>query len=85
LDDGHGLDDGPWLVFGTLLLGATMLLYDGAPDYPGPDRLWALVERHRVTTLGLSPTLVRTCSNTASRRCVPQLSSLRKFGSTGEP
>ena len=43
---------GPWLVFGTLLLGATMMLYDGAPDYPGPDRLWELVERHRVTALG---------------------------------
>src|SRR5262249_8937344 len=34
---------GPWLVFGTLLLGATMVLYDGAVDYPEPDRLWALV------------------------------------------
>ena len=33
-------------VFGTTLLGATMLFYDGAPDYPGPDRLWSLVERH---------------------------------------
>src|SRR5262249_34624174 len=50
---------GPWLVFGTLLLGATMTLYDGAPDFPGPDRLWTLVERHGITTLGLSPTLVR--------------------------
>src|SRR5439155_22170665 len=50
---------GPWLVFGTLLLGATMMLYDGAPDYPEPDRLWALVERHKVTALGVSPTLIR--------------------------
>jgi len=41
---------GPWLVFGTLLIGATMMLYDGAPDYPAPDRLWALVEQHKVTT-----------------------------------
>src|SRR5262249_15654215 len=32
---------GPWLVFGTLLLGTTMMLYDGAPDYPGPERLWS--------------------------------------------
>src|SRR5438132_4804738 len=37
---------GPWLVLGTLLLGATMLLYEGAPDYPGPDRLWSMMERH---------------------------------------
>src|SRR5438105_12955702 len=51
---------GPWLVFGTLLLGATMMLYDGAPDYPAPDRLWALIERHGITSLGISPTLVRS-------------------------
>ncbi|MBI3761680.1 MAG: AMP-binding protein, partial [Chloroflexi bacterium] len=50
---------GPWLVFGSLLLGATMFLYDGAPDHPGPDRLWAMIERHRITQLGISPTLVR--------------------------
>jgi len=77
---------GPWLVFGTLLLGATMLLYDGAPDYPGPDRLWALVERHRVTALGVSPTLVRALlkSGDAPVRA-HDLSSLRKFASTGEP
>ena len=50
---------GPWEVFGTLLLGATMMLYDGAPDFPGPDRVWSLVERHKVTTLGVSPTLIR--------------------------
>ena len=39
------------------LLGGTIVLYDGALDYPGPDRLWALVERHRVNILGVSPTL----------------------------
>ena len=51
---------GPWEVFGSTLLGATMLFYDGALDYPGPDRLWSLVEHHAVTVLGVSPTLVRT-------------------------
>jgi acetyl-CoA synthetase len=77
---------GPWLVFGTLLLGTTMVLYDGAPDYPGPDRLWALVARHRVTTLGLSPTLVRALlKHGASPVRAHDLSSLRKFASTGEP
>ena len=50
---------GPWLVFGALILGATLFIYDGAPDYPGPDRLWALVERHKITQLGVSPTLIR--------------------------
>jgi acetyl-CoA synthetase len=77
---------GPWLVFGTLLLGATFVLYDGAPDYPGPDRVWALVERHQVTTLGLSPTLVR---GLAALGLDPvrahDLASLRFFASTGEP
>jgi acetyl-CoA synthetase len=77
---------GPWLVFGALLLGGTMLLYDGAPDYPGPDRLWALVERHRIATLGVSPTLIRTLTlhgEAPARR--HDLSSLRFFASTGEP
>ena len=77
---------GPWLVFGTLLLGATMMLYDGAMDWPGPDRLWAMVARHRVTSLGISPTLVRALlphGEEPVRR--HDLSSLRKFASTGEP
>jgi acetyl-CoA synthetase len=77
---------GPWLVFGTLLLGATMMIYDGAPDWPAADRLWALVERHRVTTLGLSPTLVRALLRHGDAPVrAHDLSSLRKFGSTGEP
>ncbi|OFW38854.1 MAG: AMP-dependent synthetase, partial [Acidobacteria bacterium RIFCSPLOWO2_12_FULL_60_22] len=77
---------GPWLVLGTTLLGATMLLYDGAPDYPAPDRLWSLVERHRATVLGISPTLVRSLMQHGEepvRR--HDLSSLRILGSTGEP
>ena len=77
---------GPWLVFGSLLLGATMLLFDGAPDYPGPDRLWAMVERHRLTALGLSPTLVRALAPLGEAPVhAHDLSSLRLFGSTGEP
>jgi acetyl-CoA synthetase len=77
---------GPWLVFGTLMLGATMFLYDGAPDYPGPDRIWAMVERHRLTALGLSPTLVRALAPQGERPVRSHdLSSLRLFGSTGEP
>jgi acetyl-CoA synthetase len=77
---------GPWLVFGTLLIGATMVLYDGALDYPGPDRLWRIVERHRVTTLGISPTLVRLLMQAGEAPVrAHDLSSLQKFGSTGEP
>ena len=77
---------GPWLVLGTLLLGATMVLYDGAPDYPGPDRLWDLVERHGITALGISPTLVRALIRHGEEPVRKHnLSSLRKFASTGEP
>jgi acetyl-CoA synthetase len=77
---------GPWLVFGTLLLGATMFLYDGAPDYPAPDRIWAMVERHKVNQLGLSPTFVRSMiPHGAEIATKHDLSSLRCFASTGEP
>jgi acetyl-CoA synthetase len=77
---------GPWEVFGTTLLGGTMLFYDGAPDYPGPDRLWSLVERHGVSILGVSPTLVRTLMRFGEEPVkAHNLSSLRALGSTGEP
>ena len=77
---------GPWQIFGTLALGATMFCYDGAPDFPGPDRLWEMVERHRISILGVSPTLIRALmakGNDAVR--AHDLSSLRVLGSTGEP
>jgi acetyl-CoA synthetase len=77
---------GPWLIYGATLLGATIVLYDGAPDYPGPDRLWKLVENHQLEVLGVSPTLIRAL---ASHGDAPpascDLSSLLVFGSTGEP
>jgi len=77
---------GPWLAFGTLLLGATMVIYDGAPDFPTPARLWSLVERHHVTALGISPTLVRSLIRYGDEPIKQHdLSSLRKFASTGEP
>jgi acetyl-CoA synthetase len=77
---------GPWLVFGTLINGATMFIYDGAPDYPGPDRLWSMVEKHRITTIGLSPTLVRSLiPHGDSPVKAHDLSSLLFFASTGEP
>jgi acetyl-CoA synthetase len=77
---------GPWLVFGTLLLGGAMFLYDGAPDYPGPDRLWQMAARHRLTHLGISPTLVRALIPHGDAPVKKHdLSSLRMFASTGEP
>lgn len=77
---------GPWLVFGTLLNGATMVLYDGAPDEPGPDRTWAICERHGVTLLGLSPTLVRALMPHGTAPVeAHDLGALRAVGSTGSP
>jgi acetyl-CoA synthetase len=77
---------GPWLIFGSLILGATMMLYEGTPDYPAADRLWRMVADHKVTVLGVSPTLVRGLMLHGDE--VPahhDLTSLRILGGTGEP
>jgi acetyl-CoA synthetase len=61
-------------------------LYEGAPDWPEPDRVWASVERHRVNVLGVSPTLIRALKTQGDENPRKHdLSSLRIFGSTGEP
>ncbi len=77
---------GPWEVFGALWLGATMLFYEGTPDYPQPDRIWALCARHGVSHLGVSPTAIRALMTHGTdwvRR--HDLSRLHVLGSTGEP
>jgi acetyl-CoA synthetase len=77
---------GPWAISGALLLGARLVIYEGAPDHPGPDRLWAIVARHRVTHLGLSPTVIRALIGHGSEPVRGHdLRSLRVLGSTGEP
>jgi len=77
---------GPWAISGALLLGARLVLYEGAPDYPGPDRLWSIVERHKITHLGLSPTVIRALMAHGEEPVRSHdLSSLRVLGSTGEP
>jgi acetyl-CoA synthetase len=77
---------GPWLLIGTHALGGCVLLFDGAPDFPDPGRLWRLVADHRLTFLGVSPTLVRALRSAGDEhhRSV-DLSTLAEFGSTGEP
>ncbi|MGH2454452.1 MAG: acetate--CoA ligase [bacterium] len=77
---------GPWEIIGILTLGATMVLYDGAIDHPGADRLWEIAARHKVTILGISPTAVRALMRHGD--ALParhDLSALRLLGSTGEP
>jgi len=77
---------GPWLIAGGLINGATILLYDGAPDHPDAGRVWSIVERHRVTHLGISPTAIRGLMR-AGEEPVRRYdrSSLFVLGSTGEP
>jgi len=77
---------GPWEIVGALALGATVFLSEGAPNHPGPDRPWATVERHRITTLGVSPTLIRALIPAGVEQVeAHDLSSLRIIASTGEP
>jgi acetyl-CoA synthetase len=77
---------GPWELIGAGALGATVFLFDGAPNHPGPDRVWDIVERHRITTLGISPTLIRALIPAGDEHVRNHdLSSLRILGSTGEP
>jgi acetyl-CoA synthetase len=77
---------GPWEVVGATALGATVFLYDGAPNHPGADRLWAMVERHGITQLGVSPTLIRALIPAGEDLVRSHdLSSLRILASTGEP
>ncbi|MEY2398948.1 MAG: acetyl-CoA synthetase [Actinomycetota bacterium] len=77
---------GPWEVVGTLANGATLALFEGAPDWPEVDRLWAFLEAHRVTVLGISPTLIRAQMPNGDEPVLQHdLSSLRVLGSTGEP
>ena len=77
---------GPLSVFGTHANGATLLLYEGSPDRPDRNRLWRLVERHSITMLGVSPTLVRSLRSAEPGVIpTPDLSSVYVLGSTGEP
>jgi acetyl-CoA synthetase len=77
---------GPWEVTAALANGATLALYEGAPDHPGPDRLWSFLERHGVTILGISPTLIRALLPAGEEPVKSHdLSRLRILGSTGEP
>ena len=77
---------GPWELLGMTLLGGSIVTFDGALDYPGPDRLWSIVERHQVNVLGVSPTLIRSLMRHGEAPVRSHaLDSLRILGSTGEP
>jgi acetyl-CoA synthetase len=75
-----------YVVYGPLLNGATVLMYEGAPDFPGRDRFWAIVAKYRATILYTAPTAIRAFMKWGDE--LPKkhdLSSLRLLGSVGEP
>ena len=77
---------GPWELVGGLAAGGTVVLVEGVPDYPAPDRLWSMVERHGITILGVSPTLTRALiKHGVDPVRSHELGCLRILASTGEP
>jgi acetyl-CoA synthetase len=75
-----------YIVYGPLLLGATSMIYEGAPNHPFPDRWWDIIDRHGVTVLYTAPTAIRGLMRFGD--AWPNrhdLSSLRLLGSVGEP
>jgi len=77
---------GPWEIIGTTSLGASFVIFEGAPDYPQPDRLWEMIERHGVSIFGISPTAIRLLMKSEDSWVAKhKLEKLRILGSTGEP
>jgi acetyl-CoA synthetase len=77
---------GPWTLIGTHTFGDTVFMYEGAPDYPEPDRFWEMIDRHSLTQFGISPTAIRALRKYGDEPLEGHdLSSLRLLGSTGEP
>jgi acetyl-CoA synthetase len=77
---------GPYQIVAALANGATLCLLEGVPDFPGPDRVWRAVAESRITTLGMSPTLVRNLLTAGDEPVLAHdLDSLRVLSSTGEP
>jgi acetyl-CoA synthetase len=75
-----------YIVYGPMANGATVLMYEGAPDTPDKDRFWRIIEKHRATILYTAPTAIRSFMKWGDQypeRC--DLSSLRLLGSVGEP
>jgi len=75
-----------YACYGPLLNGASMLVYEGAPDYPAPDRWWEIIEKHKVTVFYTAPTAIRMFVKLGEEwPGKHNLSSLRLLGTVGEP
>ncbi|MBI2655448.1 acetate--CoA ligase [Candidatus Woesearchaeota archaeon] len=75
-----------YIVYGPLSNCATVVMYEGAPTYPSPDRFWRIIEKHEVTIFYTAPTAIRALAkegNEWPNKC--NLSSLRLLGTVGEP
>lgn len=77
---------GPLIVYATPIMGGTLVLAEGAPNYPDPERMWRLVAEHKVSFLGIAPTTARTFIAQGSQPWKNyDLSALRVIASSGEP
>ncbi|GAV26536.1 acetyl-coenzyme A synthetase [Carboxydothermus islandicus] len=75
-----------YIVYGPLSNGATVVLYEGAPDWPQKDRFWEIIEKYRVNILYTAPTAIRTFMRWGEKWPKGRdLSSLRLLGTVGEP
>ncbi|MDQ3686940.1 MAG: acetate--CoA ligase [Acidobacteriota bacterium] len=75
-----------YVVYGPLSNGATVLMYEGAPNHPEPDRFWKIIERHRVSIFYTAPTAIRAFIKWGGQWPLKHdLSSLRLLGTVGEP
>lgn len=77
---------GPWEMIGVTAMGGSFLVFEGAPNWPQPDRLFEMVARHKITHLGVAPTAVRLLRRGGDELAARHdLGTLRILGSTGEP
>jgi acetyl-CoA synthetase len=75
-----------YVVYGPLQNGATVLMYEGAPNFPAPDRFWQIIERHKVTIFYTAPTAIRAFMKWGEQYPRKyEMNSLRLLGSVGEP
>lgn len=75
-----------YIVYAPLMAGITTVMFEGAPNYPRPDRLWRLIKKHKVTIFYTAPTLIRALMRMGDQWVQKHdLSSLRLLGSVGEP
>ena len=75
-----------YIVYGPLANAATVVMYEGAPNHPGPDRFWEIIAKHRVTIFYTAPTAIRAFIKWGDEHPLRHdLSSLRLLGTVGEP